>query len=339
MHRAAFPLLREVTYLNTAAVGLGAPVQREAAAACAAAQARGSLGESAWRSVSDEAEQRLRRLLGPGPVRFHFFGNTSMALNAVAHGLSWRRGDEVLLRTGEFPSVAAAWAPAAAAGAEVREVPGTDALFGAIGPRTRLVAVSHVHYATGERVDLAALGQRCRQVGALLCVDGIQAAGTVPLDLGEVDFYCFATFKWLLGWFGLGVLACAPRGAAALRPAFRGHSPDGLQPGHVNHPGLFVLAATLRWLQDEVGMDRLHTRIAELTAHLADGLAAGGREVVTPPARAGIVSFADGNAEALVERLAATGIHVAARGGHVRVSPHFYNDEDDIDRLLVALTR
>ena len=306
-------------YLNTANVGLAPALQVEAARRFVAAKAKGSGGEEEWRANAELVEARLRRLVGPMDLRF--FGNTTSALLAVAHGVEWRPDDEVLVRENDFPSVVQAW------GDRARRVPDTAALLSAIGPRTRLVAASHVDWATGERLDLSALGRRCREVGALLCVDGVQAAGAIPLDLEYVDFYAVAPFKWLLGWFGLAFLAVRP--GAALR------GPD--YAGHMNHPALFVLHDTLAWLQDEVGMEEIYAQVAHLAAATAEGLKARGRTVITPAARAGIVSFADPDAEATVARLAAQGIQVSARRGGVRVSPHFYNTEADVDRLLRAL--
>ncbi len=306
-------------YLNTANVGLAPDLQVASAQRFVAAKAKGSGGEAAWRTNTEQALGRVRRLVGEKDLRF--YGNTTAALLAVAHGLDWRSGDEVLVREHDFPSVVAAW------GSRARTVPDTEALMGEIGPRTRLVAASHVDWATGERLDLAVLGRRCREVGALLCVDGVQAAGAIPLDLEWVDFYAVAPFKWLLGWFGLAFLALGPR-ARLQGPEYA---------GHMNHPALFVLHDTLAWLQDEVGMDKVYGQVRHLAALTADGLAAKGREVVTPSFRGGIVSFADADAEATVARLAAAGIHVSARRGFVRVSPHFYNADEDVDRLLRAL--
>jgi cysteine desulfurase/selenocysteine lyase len=306
-----------MTYLNTANVGLGQAFQGQAALRFASAKAQGSLGESALKANSDQVLARLHRLLGAADVRF--YGNTTSALLAVAHGVDWRPGDEVLVRETDFPSVVGVW------GDRARRVPDTEALLSEIGPKTRLVAVSHVDWATGERVDLGLLGRRCHERGALLCVDGVQAAGAIPLDLDHVDFYAVAPFKWLLGWFGLSFLATK---SPLQGPPYA---------GHVNHPALFVLNDTLAWLQDEVGMDRIYARVQHLGRLTADGLASRGRVVVTPPTRAGIVSFEDPDAEATVARLAAQDIHVSARRGFVRVSPHFYNEEEEVEMLLRSL--
>ncbi|HVB09826.1 MAG TPA: aminotransferase class V-fold PLP-dependent enzyme [Bacillota bacterium] len=295
-------------YLNTANVGLGQDFQAEAAARFAQAKALGSRGDPIWAANRQEVGDRLTRLLGPG-FEIRYFGNTTTALQAVAHGVDWRQGDEVLVRQHDFPSVMGVWDSS-----RTRIVPD---LLNAINSRTRLVAVSHVNWATGERADLSALGRRCHEVGALLCVDGVQAAGAIPLDLEHVDFYAVAPFKWLLGWFGLAFLAMR----SPLLPAPQ---------GHVNHPALFVLNATLGWLD----LDTVYQRVELLAARTADGLAARGRTVVTPAYRAGIVSFEDPDAEATVERLAGRGVFVSARRGLVRVSPHFYNDEEDVDLVL-----
>jgi selenocysteine lyase/cysteine desulfurase len=237
--------------------------------------------------------------------------------------------------------------PAEAAGASLQKVTVAaeaereDRLLAALKPSTRLVAVSHVHWTTGTRLDLQRLGSACRERGALLLVDGIQALGAVPVDLADVDIYCSAVFKYLLSGFGLAICALSERARGLMRPAFRGYANEppspSLQYAHVNYPGLYALDAALTLLGETIGWDIVHGRTRALMARLASGLGTHGLALAAPEgAGAAIASFEVPRAdtEALCRELAAERIFVAARGGLIRASPFFYNTEDEIDRFV-----
>ena len=247
----------------------------------------------------------------------------------------------------EFPSVRLAWAAAEQAGGHIQPVAIDDEsrrgqrLAAALAPGVRVLAASHVHWETGTRLDLDALGRACRANGTLLCVDGIQALGAVPVDFRHVDAYCAAVFKWLLSGFGLAVLALGEAMREQCEPAVRGYmNPPpsrSLQAAHWNHPGLYVLDATLGML-DEIGWRRIHARVDALTARLHRRLTEQGADVATPfDRRAGIVSVRVADPVAAMDALRARGVHVEARGSVLRISPHFYNDDEDIDRCLLAM--
>ncbi|MCX5761542.1 MAG: aminotransferase class V-fold PLP-dependent enzyme, partial [Gemmatimonadetes bacterium] len=219
-----------------------------------------------------------------------------------------------------------------------------SALIEALTPATRVMAVSHVHWVTGTRLDLARLAAACHAVGALLVVDGIQAMGAIPIELGETDVYCGAVFKWLLSGFGLAVLVMRDRAREVLSPRVRGYNNDPpsleIQHSHVNYPGLYALSSCLNYLETVIGWDAVHARVRALTAELEFGLADLGLRVITPlDARAGIVSCEVPDAVAIRDRLADEGIFVEARGGLLRVSPHFYNTSADLTAFLGAVSR
>jgi selenocysteine lyase/cysteine desulfurase len=248
----------------------------------------------------------------------------------------------------EFPSVLHAWHGAQTAGAKMVTVEAggestrTAALCDAITDRARVVAVSHVHWVTGTAVDLQQLGIKCREHGVLLVVDGIQAMGAIPVSLEFVDVYCGAVFKWLLSGFGLSILAISPRALNQMRPAYVGYPnlpPErGLNYGHVNYPGIYALDATLEHL-GAYGWPDIYAAVAHNVARLASGAAHLGYAVAAPPsARAGIVSLVADDARSLRDALAKRGIDVEERSGLLRCSPHFYNTDADVDRLLDALS-
>jgi selenocysteine lyase/cysteine desulfurase len=347
--RADFPYASECVYLNTAAAGLSWTGQGAAAARFYDdAKRRGYNGMDQWREALTAARTRLAALLGVTESEVCFVGSTTEALNLVTSAIRWRRGDEILLAADEFPSVVFACEQAERRDVRVRrvsvesEADRTSALVDAVTPATRLVAMSHVHWATGTRVDLDRVAAACRAQGSLLMVDGVQAVGATPVDAGGADFYCASVFKWLLSGFGLGILVVRDRVRAGLDPLFRGYNnPEpstDLQASHVNYPGLQALSATLDYLETQVGWPRVFECVAMHTEHLLDALGQGGLTVVTPRAsRAGIVSFMAHDAEHVRNALSHDGIFVEARAGLVRVAPHFYNTREDIDTFVGAL--
>jgi cysteine desulfurase / selenocysteine lyase len=310
----------------------------------------GYMGIDVWQARTEYVRSLLGERLGVQPQRILFVGSTTEALNLTARSIVWRSGDRIVVPADEFPSVAYPWAHASHAGARLVEIPIPSEsdrearVLDAIGPGTRAVAVSHVHSRTGTVLDIERVGQACQAAGALLVVDGIQAVGAIPVTIGEeVDVYCAATFKWLIAGFGLAVLVVSDRALAAMEPAYRGYEnppPDrNLRYSHWNYPVIYALAAALEFLA-EISPEVIYRRVAALGGRLADGVGRLGYTVAAAPGpRAGIVSFDPHvrDAEALVTDLAERGIDVAARGGLLRVSPHFYNTASDIDRFLGTL--
>jgi len=345
--RQDFPYLGEVLYLNTASAGLAHARWGSAAAAFYERMlSRGYDGREDWRAVAGRVQALIAGLMRVEPDEIGFTGSTTEALNLAAQALPVGAGDRVVFLEDEFPSLRAALAPLAAKGAEIRtpsctnEARRTDLLCdAAVG--AKVVGVSHVHWCTGTRIDLPRLAARCRAEGAMLVVDGIQALGATAVDATDVDIYAASCFKWLLAGFGLGVVVIRKPARDRLTPLFRGYfnpppSTD-IRYGHINHPGLCVLEASLSYMRT-LGWDAIYRRVAMLRGRLAGSLIESGVEIVTPQVEAaGIVSFRSTDAEALVAQLHARGVRVEARGGLVRVSPHFYNTESEIDRFVETL--
>lgn len=346
--RGQFPYLQGRAYLNSAGAGLAWRGQALAAAAYwNEIGVQGADAQGEWMAQGERTRERMARVLGVPLEDVGFFRNTTEVLNLAATSATWRAGDEIVVAADDFPSVVWSWTGAEAAGARVvrveidAEAEREDRLVDAITSRTRVVAVSHVNTATGTRLNLDRLGRACREVDALLVVDGIQALGAIPLDLEYVDVYASGVFKWLLSGFGTGVGVFRERARAQLTPSFRGYrnKPPSTQFAYSdpNYPGLYVLDATLAFL-DDVGWPLIHARVAELTARAADAMRAQGHLTLAPAAAsAGIVSVPVGEAASRVTaELRRAGVHVVDKNGNVRISPHFYNTEDDVDRFAEA---
>lgn len=353
-------------YLNHAAV---APWPNRAAVAVARfAQENVLLGArdySDWMALEQRLRERLMRLLNaPSTDDVALVKNTSEALSFVAFGLPWESGDQIVISDEEFPSNRIVWEALAPQGVEVIQVSlkGDDpegALLSACGPRTRLMSVSAVQFASGLRLDLQRLGAGCKQQNVLFCIDAIQQLGALPFDVlaYQCDFAMADGHKWLLGPEGLGVFYCRSELREQLKLHEFGwhmleHMGDytrtGWEPaksarrfecGSPNMLGAMALEASLSLLED-VGMDQVAELIAERMQWLQDGLSAiPGVQLhspLNPARRGGIFSFSiDGiDSQRVYEQLKQQQVVCIPRGPGIRFSPHFYTEKRVIDETL-----
>ncbi|MGE3537976.1 MAG: aminotransferase class V-fold PLP-dependent enzyme [Candidatus Tectimicrobiota bacterium] len=366
-----FPMVHDYTYLNTASQGpwpsCTVKAVQDAAAAMQYVNTPRGMPEHA--PAAQLAREGLARLINARPEDIVFTSNTTHGLNIAAQGIDWRPGDNCVVPTGDFPSLAYAWGHLQARGVEVRFVPweGTgpsvETIMAAVDARTRAVSCSAIKWDTGHRMDLEALGQRCAARGVLLVVDAIQAVGAQPLDVRAARIAALAThgYKWLMAGFGVGALYVAPEALDRIRPTFVGaqsvvsEGPAGVAPftwqpdaqryaaGGLNTLGLTALASSLRLIED-IGIEVIAEHGSTLAALATAGLRrkAGLRLVSStePAQRSALVVFTCGSPEQdarLVQHLAAQHIVLALRPLGARLSPHFYNTEADIARLLDAL--
>lgn len=366
-----FPQEAGLRYLNHAAV---APWPRRASAAvCAFAEQNlrvGARDYPQWLQLEQRLRLRLARLLNaPSTADVALVKNTSEALSFVAFGLDWRPGDQVVISDQEFPSNRVVWEALRPQGVEVIEVDiaGSDpeaALIEACTPRTRLLAISAVQYASGLRLDMPRLGAGCTERGVLLCIDAIQQLGAQPFDV-QASGCAFAMadgHKWLLGPEGLGVFYCRRDLREQLRLHEYGwhmledagnYDRRDWQPaktarrfecGSPNMLGAVALEASLALLE-EVGLAQVAALIEQRIARLHAGIAAlPGARLLSPQEpgrRAGILTFAlagRDNGE-LFEAMKKAQVVCAQRGGGIRLSPHFYTTETVIEETLALLHR
>jgi len=345
--RESFPFLAQNVYLNTASVGLSWAGQGRAAAEFYELKAQGTAAMHAWTDKAEATRRALATLLHVPAGTIDFVSSTTEALNLIALGVPLTKGDEVVVAEDEFPSVVLPWTNLLQSGVRLVRVPvsqeaqRTHLLCEAIRERTRVLAVSHVHWRTGTRVDLSQLTAACHARECRLVVDGVQAVGALPVDAAGVDAYCASVFKWLLSGFGLGFVALSERLAGELNPVVRGYANGlpsrALRYAHLNYPGIFALHATLAYLQS-VGWQQIHARVDALAARAISSLRNRGFDVLTPEsAHGGIVSIRHPQAATVARLLVAQAVHVEDADPIVRASTHFYNTDEDIDRFLVGL--
>lgn len=368
--RSEFPVKDELIYLDHAAV---CPLpRRTAAAVCAMAEEyrdRGSWDYPHILETIRRGRERLADLIGARADEVAYVKNTTSGLMLAAESIPWREGDSVVVAQIEFPANVYPWLNLRRRGVQVRMIAAApdrtlsvDDYRATCDATTRAIAASWVQYSTGQRMDIAALAEVAREAGAYLIVDAIQGLGALQADVGRmgVDVLCADGHKWLLSVEGCGLMYVSDRIIGDLDPFWRGWTsvPDPLdfaahdQPprgdarrfeeGSANVLGAAALDASAGLLL-EVGPAEVERRIIALTDSLIERLRERGCEIASPLVpgqRSGIVCFRHParNADEVIERLTGQGIAAAARLGVVRLSPHFYNDEEEMRRAVEVAT-
>jgi selenocysteine lyase/cysteine desulfurase len=366
--RRQMPVTRQWIYLNHAAV---APVSGPAARAMRRlirdAELNGIVHYDHWNRLYAQARRSVAALIGAQADEVAFLKNTSDGLIAVANGVRWSVGDNVVLSARDFPANVYPWLNLRSRGVEVRLVPERDGRLpvgdfaAAVDARTRVLSASSVSFLTGFRQDLGALGQLCRSRGSLFVVDAIQSLGAFPLQVAELGIDCLAAdgHKWLMGPEGCALFYCgrqalerlevASLGWASVASAYDFLSYDtALQPdarrfetGTHTTAGIAGLKAAVEFLSAQ-GIPAIAARILELTDQLCAGLERKGYTVHSPRGeheRSGIVSCSGRTRSAvdLDRLLRGRRIVGSVRGDWLRLSPHFYNTAEEIEQVLSAL--
>jgi kynureninase len=366
--RAEFPILGRRTYLNSCS--LGALSRRAEARLDSFLELWHSHGASAWYehwlARLDELRTGVAAHLNAGPGEIALSPSTSVALASVAESVDWSRRPRVVTTELDFPTLPYQFAVKPEV--EVVMLRSRDGVgiepeqfAEAVDDRTALLATSHVFYATGFRQDLDELSRIARSAGAISLIDGYQGAGQLQVDVkaAGVDVYTTGPLKWLCGGPGLAYLYVRRELSETLEPritSWFAHKdqfafepePFEFRPDarrfEMGTPALPTVHTALggQEILDEVGIAAVEARNRALTRRLEEGLAAEGfglRQASDPKSRTAIVMVRHPRPAEAVSALAAQGIIVDHRPGHVRVSPHFYNTDEEIDRLVEALAR
>lgn len=367
-----FPILdNDTPYLNHAAVGPWPRCTADAVKAFAEENMRhGSNGYMNWIRREQALRSDLATLTGASSASdIALLKNTTECISAVAWGLDWQPGDSVVLPAGEFPSNRLPWLAQEQKGVEAREVDirnaddAEGALIEAMDDSTRLLTVSSVQWADGFRLDLERLGSECKRRGILFFVDAIQQLGALPMDVEacHIDFLAADAHKWLLAPEGIAVFYSRPEARDQLQLLQRGwnmvdrpwifertewipsETARRFEAGSPNSTGQAALHASVGLLLEH-GMEKVSTYILENTDFLLRNLPGiKGIHVTSraePGRRSGIVSFRhdDTAPDKIYQALREKGIACAVREGSVRISPHFYQGESELEKLLLALT-
>lgn len=319
---------------------------------------------AAWGRRVTQVRNKAAALIGGQASDIAFTGNTSFGLSYVAQSFPWLPGDAVLVPVPDFPSNVYPWQNLKNRGVEVIEVPRRDGRLTredcdrALTPGTRMLTLSSVDYASGYAADLMDLGDWCREKGLIFVVDAIQSLGVLPLDVQRMGIHALAAgaHKWLLGPMGIGLLYVAPHLRSLLQPCLAGWKsvvdPENFElhfqlredaavfePGTLNLAGIFGLEAALDLLS-EVGAENIRARVFAVCDALVAGLRERGLKVPTSlqaQERSGLIFFEAPEPERLFRALQAKDVMLSLRNKRLRLSPHFYNNEEDVVRFFRAL--
>ncbi|MFW5950813.1 MAG: aminotransferase class V-fold PLP-dependent enzyme [Gemmatimonadota bacterium] len=369
--RSEFPILARTTYLNSCS--LGAFSRRAEQRLRAFRNEWHEYGASAWYETwmarLDEIRGRVAAMLGGADGEIALAASVSAALGVFASAVDYggRAGagrNRVVVSELDFPTLAYQWM--ARPDVEVVRVPSDDGVTidpqrwaDAVDERTAVLATSHVFFTTGAIQDLAALAGIAHDAGALFLVDAYQGAGQVPLHAPATgaDILITGPLKWLLGGPGLAYMWVRPELIPELEPTTAGwfgaedqfdfdierfafkHDARRFELGT---PALHTVHTALggQSIIDEIGVPAIRERNRSLTERLIAAARDAGFELRVASdadARSAIVMVAATDPHAAVTHLAGAGIIVDARPGYVRISPHFYNTEEEVDRVVSEL--
>lgn len=359
-YRAEFPIFRDRVYLNTCSLGaLGDRTRRKVAEFLDLWQSRGAAAwYDVWWSAVGELRTRYGRVIDAAPGEIALAPSISAAISSVASALDYTRRPKVVVTSLDFPTVHYQWLAKLPTGVELVVVESPDqvtvpveAIARAIDERTALVATSHVYFTSGAIQDIAAVAAAAHAKGALCLIDAYQSVGQVPtaVHASGVDFLLAGGLKWLLGGTGIVFVyvreALVPSLAPTIAGWFAHKEQFAFDPRHLEFhddarrfelgtPALAAIYAQLGGLDyiDEIGVPAIRAVTAALTEDLIERARAQGyRPKVAAQAaqRSAIVMLPFPDPAAAVRHLADGGIVADARPGHVRLSPFFYNLQDD----------
>ncbi len=323
-----------------------------------------------------EVEQIRRisaRLINASSDEVALLGPTTLGLNLVANGLTWNEGDEVVCYPDDYPANVYCWQALAAKGVKI--VPLQPERLGeitpelvleALTPRTKLVALASCHFLSGFRLDYEHIGEELHRRDILFCLDAIQSLGATMIDVRHIDFLAADSHKWMLGPLGAGIVYVKKKHFETLRPSLLGswniHSPGYVaqpkmefeptarryEPGSLNLLALYGMKASIELILG-LGVKAIEARLLDLRSFAEDRLLARGFNVIgfanRRSQKTGITTIAFDSEEKavnLARKLRDNRIDISLRqtrsGTHcIRLSPHFYNTEEEIEEVIKIL--
>ena len=366
--------IEDATYLNLAAQS---PMPKVAHRAVQAAiewkKDPHHIADSAYFEVPSRIRASIAKLIGGKPEEIALTTGANTGMSAVAYGLTWKPGDEILTAKGEFPLQYSTWKPMEAREGIVLKIVAprdrfitADDFIAAMTPKTRLVSVSMVRFDNGVLLDAARLAAACHAQGALLLLDVSQSCGGMPVDVAKLgsDFVVCAGYKWLLGPYGTGFFWAKNQHIENMRPgpfywaaaegaenfhslSFEDPKPRGARRWDMaetsNYFNFAAMDASVQFVL-HVGPDTVYAHNRKLIDFFFERLPKDRCAPASPldaAQRGPYGCFAARSPEKTAElyhRLVKEKVITSLREGNIRVSPHLYNTERDIDRLISAIT-
>ena len=367
--RKLFPATQKYAYLNSAAVS---PIPKVTADAVYSqlrdVSENGTVNFAEWVSTKERARALVAEMLNVKAEQIAFMRNTSDGFSCAANGLKWQKGDNIVSFEHEFPANFYAWRRIRDKfDVELRlcsEQNGRidlDEFISLIDGNTRLVSISLVQFASGFRADLQRIGEAAHKHDALFAVDIIQGFGAIPLDLAElVDIASGASHKWLCSPEGCGILYLSDKAREQIEPTLVGwisvetpwdfedyeqnFKPNALawESGTSGASLFYGLEQSLKLLH-ETGAKNIENYLENLTDFLCESLAGKSYDIISSREKgekSQIVCVKHQNgltSNQIAKHLEAENVIVAPRGDRLRIAPHFFNNQADIERLIEAL--
>jgi cysteine desulfurase / selenocysteine lyase len=367
----AFPICRNKIFMSHAAVTALPRAVADAVIRFTEQSAANFESFSAVLNLLQETRASAARLIGSSPDEVALIGPTSLGLSLFANGIDWQPGDEVICYLDDYPANVYPWLNLRSRSVTIRLLdpaePGAitpELVAGALTPKTRLVALASCNFVSGYRIDVDAIGKLLREKGILFSLDAIQTLGAFPTRVEYVDFLSADAHKWLLGPLAIGIVYVRKECFEICRPTLLGSwnikapgyvaqqeiefhpTAQRYEPGTMNLIGISGMKAAIDLLL-EIGIGRIAERILAIRARLIDGLRKFGFAVLGPtdgPNASGIITVSRPGTDmrALFERLTSEQIVCSPRQDrkgrqYIRFSPHFYNTQAEIDRVLEVL--
>ncbi len=366
--RKQFPVTENYIYFNHAAIAPISISVKEKTNECLSRYcANGIVSNREFLQDVEQTRLLAANMINASPSEIAFVKNTTQGIQIAANGIHWEKGDNVLLPENEFPANVFPWLNLAEEGIETRFIPLKDERFTVreiehhMDERTRAISVSAVSFTNGFRCDLDEIGQLCKDRGVFFIVDAIQALGALEVNVkkSNIDLLSADAHKWLLGPQGIGFAYISKSMLDHLRVSNLGYKsmlneneyldrtirlkPDAsrFEEGTLNITGIIGLKASLELLLS-IGISKIEKRLFEIVDLLSDKLLSKDFVIKSPLGmheRSGIISFYHNNisTERIYENLFNANVVCALRDGAIRISPHFYNNTDDVDNFMNAL--
>ena len=363
--REDFPVAEKYTYLSNAAISpIPKQVLEESSKFYQELSEHGGALWEVWAEKMEQTRDIYAKFIHAHRDEVGFTHSTSEGMNIIAHMLSSK--GSVISNELEFPSSTLPWLNSGADMIFVSPKKGKilkEDIANSINQNTKTVVVSHVQYSTGWRQDLAELGELTSKKGLYLVVNPTQSLGALYFNVRDfnIDFMASNGHKWILSSFGIGAIYLKKEYLEDLerfKPPFysqlgqkqteiydnkkidMSNTASRFELGSPHFSNILCLKSAIEYIT-KIGIEQIEKRILYLTEHLVEKLREFNVEIISPleeeKGRSGIIVFKERNAQEIVRKLERRRIMVSARGDGIRVSPHFYNNENDIDRLASEL--
>ncbi|MGH7885655.1 MAG: aminotransferase class V-fold PLP-dependent enzyme [Thermodesulfobacteriota bacterium] len=368
-YRRLFPILDKYIYLDHSGIGPVSLRVRDAVSQfIESAAGEGGFTYKKWMEKVENSRKICADLIGAENDEVAFVKSTSHGISLVASGLKWKKGDNLLVYEKEFPSNIYPWLNLQKKGVEIKFIKddkgeiNLSEIEKLADSNTRLLSISSVQYSNGFKADLEKIGEFCSSNNILFFVDAIQSLGVLPMDVKKfkIDFLSADGHKWMLSLEGTGIFYCSKYKAHLITPSLLGwksiidESNYGninfvlkenalkFEEGSLNVIGIIAMGEAVALLS-EIGIPNIQKKVQSL-GNLTMELAGNRNYKIISPLdiskRGGIVSFSgDFDKQKLRDKLEENNIMVNFRGGAIRVSPHFYNNKNDIENLFQKIDK